>query len=152
MNKFILSIFLLGCVATGSAQSFDYITFRTADGTEKSMAIDGLKLTFAEGKMTASNTVETLSYDLATLGCMYFAAEPTAVTALPVNETAVQVKNGGLYVAAPAGTQVLLYAIDGRILGAFTKQNSDVELLGNRLTPGTYIVKVGGCSYKLLAR
>lgn len=152
MKRTILSIFLLGCVAFASAQSYDYITFRTADGAEKSMAIDGLKLTFAEGKMTARNVVETLSYELSKLGSMYFAAQPTAVAALPVNSTAVQVKNGSLYVAAPVGTQVLLYAIDGRLLAAFTKQNSEVELLGNRLAPGTYLVKAGGCTYKIFAR
>lgn len=152
MKKVILSLLLLGCVAAGSAQSYDYITFRTAEGAEQSMALDGLKITFDGGKMTARNAVETLSYDLATLGSMYFAAQPTAVAALPVNAAAVQVKDGSLYVTAPAGTQVLLYAIDGRLLAAFTKQNSEVELLGNRLAPGTYIVKAGGYSYKLLAQ
>jgi hypothetical protein len=47
---------------------------------------------------------------------------------------------------------VQLYAIDGRLLAADVKQTSAEEQIGARLSAGTYIVKVGNKSYKLLAR
>lgn len=152
MKSFIFSLLFVGCAAAGVAQNVDYLTFRTADGTEQSLAIDGLKITFAEGKLVATNTVETVSYDLATLSYMFFAAQPTALETLAAGQQGAQVRGGLLYVNAPAATQVQLYAIDGRLLAADVKQTSAEEQIGARLSAGTYIVKVGNQSYKLLAR
>lgn len=152
MKTFILSLLFAGCAAVGAAQNADYLTFRTADGTEQSLAIDGLKITFAEGKLVATNAVETVSYDLATLSSMFFAAQPTALETLAAGQQGAQVRGGLLYVNAPAGTQVQLYAIDGRLLAADVKHSSAEEQVGARLSAGTYIVKVGNQSYKLLAR
>ena len=152
MKTFILSLLFVGCAAVGAAQNVDYLTFRTADGTEQSLSVDGLKITFAEGKLVARNAVATVSYDLATLSSMFFAAQPTALEGLVAQQQGAQVRGGLLYVNAPAGTQVLLYAIDGRLLAADVKQSSAEEQVGARLSAGTYIVKVGNQSYKLLAR
>jgi hypothetical protein len=152
MKSFIFSLLFVGCAAAGVAQNVDYLTFRTADGTEQSLAIDGLKITFAEGKLVATNAVETVSYDLATLSSMFFAAQPTALETLAAGQQGARVRGGLLYVNAPAATQVQLYAIDGRLLAADVKQTSVEEQIGARLSAGTYIVKVGNQSYKLLAR
>ena len=108
MKTFILSLLFAGCAAVGAAQNADYLTFRTADGTEQSLAIDGLKITFAEGKLVARNAVETITYDLATLSSMFFSAQPTALEALVAGPQSAQVRGGLLYVNAPAGTQVQL--------------------------------------------
>jgi hypothetical protein len=98
MKSFIFSLLFVGCAAAGVAQNVDYLTFRTADGTEQSLAIDGLKITFAEGKLVATNAVGTVSYDLATLSYMFFAAQPTALETLAAGQQGAQVRGGLLYV------------------------------------------------------
>ena len=53
MKRILLLLMCLPAFAA-QAQDYGYLTFRTADGTEQSIAAAGLKITFTDGKMLAT--------------------------------------------------------------------------------------------------
>lgn len=125
---------------TASAQSYSYLTFRQANGSEKSISTSGLKLTFADGNLVATNGTETVTYALSDMAKMYFSTTTTAISQAETGNVSAAIVNGTLQVNAPAGTRVSVYAIDGR------------EMPHEGLTSGAYVVKVGNKVLKLMAK
>mgnify|MGYP007037207430 CR=1 FL=1 len=60
MKRSLLLIFALVCTFAVKAQSLDYLTVRTIEGTEQSFSLDQLKLTFVDGKVVATGSHEEL--------------------------------------------------------------------------------------------
>ena len=75
MKKHFLTIAAtLAFAANAQAQKADYLTFQTTDGTEKSITASGLKITFKNGMLTASNGTDTQTFSLPLLSRMFFSA------------------------------------------------------------------------------
>ncbi len=125
---------------TASAQSYSYLTFRQADGSETSLKTAGLKLTFADGNLVAANGTETATFALANMAKMYFSTSATAIDQATSAQVSASIVNGALQVAAPAGTPVSVYSLDGR------------EMPHQGLASGVYVVKVGNKVLKLMAK
>lgn len=123
---------------TASAQS--YLTFRQTDGSEKSLSTSGLKLTFADGNLVATNGSETATFALSSMAKMYFSNNSTAINQASTAEVSAAIVNGTLQVNAPAGTSVSVYGLDGR------------EMPHQGLASGVYVVKVGHKVLKLMAK
>ncbi len=123
---------------TASAQS--YLTFRQTDGSEKSLSTSGLKLTFADGKLVATNGSETATFALSSMAKMYFSNSSTAIDQINTAEVSASIVNGTLQVNAPAGTPVSVYGLDGR------------EMPHQGLASGVYVVRVGQKVLKLMAK
>ena len=143
MKKFYLLFLLMGFSLCGFAQSYDYLTLRTADGTEKSLGIDGLRITFADGKLNADNGRESASVPLADMSCMFFSLQTTGIgSQASLSDASLQVRivGGRLITNAPAGSSIRVYGVDGR------------QVSTARLAAGTYIVNINGRTFKLLAR
>ena len=139
MKKHFLTIAAtLAFAANAQAQKADYLTFQTTDGTEKSITASGLKITFKNGMLTASNGTDTQTFSLPLLSRMFFSATPTGTTA--GNEATASIVGGKLIVNAPAGTSVTVYTADGR------RANP------SRLEKGIYIVRLGNKTLKLTAQ
>lgn len=131
---------LLASTSVTQARDFDYLTFLDANGSERSLPVDGLKITFADGKLHASAASKDVVFELSQLREMFFSLTPTGISSVGNDEVKVGIVDGQLRVDAPAGSHVAVYAADGRL----------VE--GRTLTRGLYIVKVNDKTYKLLAR
>lgn len=153
MKRIILSIAVLAafCVSAG-AQSYDYLTFRAADGTERSMSIDGLRITFADGRMSATNATESFDTPLSALSLMFFAETPTAIKGVNLGASQPDYRDGLLSVNAPQGGKISLYTADGRLVSLHVKQADGTEQIPLNLLRGVYIVNVNGETTKLNVR
>lgn len=139
--KHIYLTFALAFGALGlSAQSLDYLTFRTAGGTEQSLPIDGVKMVIADGRLQVSSPQANLEFALSELNCFFFAAEPTAIRTVSDGQPSVSIVGGTLRTDAPAGSRISVFTSDGR----------RVPTTG--LSAGTYIVKINDRTFKTLAR
>lgn len=152
MKSILFGLALACCATAASAQGTDYLTFRTADGAERSLLADGLKITFSDGKLTARNAAESIELPLNDLGLMFFSSTPTGIATAEADKAAAAISNGSLCVEAPAGSRVSLYTPDGRLVGSYVKGNSGAEALCGNLPAGVYIVNINGKTCKLLAR
>lgn len=132
------------------AQDYGYLTFRTADGTEQSIAAAGLKITFADGKMLATAGTETLDIALSDLAAMFFAAERTGIDKVGADNAAAldwRFDEGGLHAAAADGeTAIRLYDASGKVVA------SGRGSLSAKLDKGIYVMKAAGRTIKVLAR
>lgn len=131
----------LATTLTAAAQSYDYLTFRTADGTEKSLASDGLKITFADGTLTATTGSETATFTLADLATMFFAESATGIANATANAApTAQIIGGNLVVSGAAGQDVSVYTTDGR------------RTATSGLAAGLYLVRIGQTTLKVVAQ
>lgn len=137
----LLAILLLGAMPA-AAQSYEYLTFQETDGTEASLAIDNLKITFSDGTLLAENGSEQTSYAISALNKMYFSTTATGITsaANQASDLSVSIKNGKLVVEGATDQAVSIYSLDGR------------QVARQGLTSGVYIVRVGNQAFKVLAR
>lgn len=140
MKRSLLLIFALVCTFAVKAQSLDYLTVRTMEGTEQSFSLDQLKLTFADGKVVATSKGETTTFDFANLDFMFFTTEPTAIEKVSDGGCTVSIVGGNLQTNAPAGSTIHVFTPDGKRVG----QSS--------LNRGVYLVQINGRTYKTIAR
>lgn len=153
MRRLFLTLALVSGICTGlCAQNFDYLTVRTTDGGERSLPVDGLRLTFEDGQLVARTSETTVTYPLADLSAMFFAVQPTGIASLQAAQPAPVFRDGRLTVSAPAGTDVRLYAADGRLVACFVKGTDGSESFAPALTRGVYVVSMNGRTFKFLAR
>lgn len=134
-----------------SAQTYSYLTVKMSNGTEQSLKLDGLKLTFDGSTLTAANSEETANFTLANLATMYFSVNPTGIDAVTTPAAATSFKAGRLIVDAPAGTSVSVYNVAGQLVGKYNKATNGAEQLGSNFEHGVYIVRAGSNTSKLLA-
>ena len=132
MRKLLTLLFVLSTLPC-AAQSYDYLTLRQTNGDETSFSSDKLKITFDNG-------VQTASVALGEINKMFFASAPTAISnVFTKGSIAPAIRNGRLSVQSGAAVQV--YSADGRSL------SPDATF-----TPGIYLVKVNGQTFKVTAQ
>ena len=110
--------------------SYNYLVFTTQEGTEKSVAVENLKLTFVNGQMVVDNGVETQTYDLSSLSKMFFA------------ENSV---DGIVETTIDANEEVDVFTVSGIGMGKFNNVNEAKKSLGR----GVYIFKQGSKTNKI---
>lgn len=126
---------------SASAQSYNYLTFQQTDGAVRSLSLDGLKLTFAEGNLVATNGTTQTTFPLSALQKMFFSSEAVGIhSASADSPVGVRIEGGTLHVDAPSDSEIAIYGIDGR------------RVPSTGLGQGVYVVKVNGKTYKVLAK
>ena len=110
--------------------SYNYLVFTTQEGTEKSVAVENLKLTFVNGQMVIDNGVETQTYDLSSLSKMFFA------------ENSV---DGIVETTIDANEEVDVFTVSGIGMGKFNNVDEAKKSLGR----GVYIFKQGSKTNKI---
>ena len=149
MKRILLLLMCLPAFAA-QAQDYGYLTFRTADGTERSIAAAELKITFADGKMLAVAGTETLDMALSDLASMFFASERTGIDRVGAGDAAAldwRLDEGSLHAAAADGdTMIRLYDASGKAVA------SGRGALSLKLDKGIYVMKAAGQTIKVLAR
>ena len=139
MKKILLSLLGMVLGTMAYAQSLDFLTFRMADGSEKSLPVDGMKITFDGAQMHVKASRQTVDFNLVDMNLMFFSAVPTALEEVHDASGKVAIINGRLVVDVPSA-KVSVYTMDGR------KVSTDVYL------QGLYLVIVNGRTYKLMAK
>ena len=139
MKKLLTLLFVLSTLPC-AAQSYDYLTLRQTNGEETSFPSDKLKITFDNGVMKFDNGVQTASFPLGDVSKMFFATTSTSISnVFTKGGVAPAIRNGRLSVKSGAAVQV--YSADGRSL------SPDATF-----TPGIYLVKVNGQTFKVTAQ
>lgn len=140
MKRILLLIIATASLFVAKAQSFDYLTVRTMEGSEQSFALDQLKLTFADGKVVATSHGETTTFDFANLDFMFFTADPTAIESAPGEAFSVSIIGGNLQTNAPTDSDIRIYTPDGKRVGQ------------SGLNRGVYLVRINGRTFKTISR
>lgn len=142
MKKAILAVLLVAYALQAEAQSYGFITIKSASGAEKSYPAVGTKITFSAGTMavaTAEGTAATLP--LAELATMRFGQTATAISSVNASlKPTVKGGRGRIEVEGSEGLAVAVYSADGRRVGL------------EGLAPGMYVVSVGGRNFKTLVK
>lgn len=129
---------IAAALLTLGAQADDvkYLTFKTADGSTKSLSIaEGLTIRFADGKIVASAAGEEFTADLGDMISMWFDVTPTAIGNIINDELA-------------EGTTVRVYNMEGRLV----KSYQHAAGVSAELPAGTYVISAGTKVAKVLVK
>lgn len=142
MKSLLLTLALALGATTVSAQNFDSLKLQQKDGTEKTISLEGLKITFNNGNLVAANAKQTETVSLDKMAKMYFFDTTTGIddATVAAGEVSVSIVNGKLNVEAPKGSSVRVYNVEGR------------QMQQDNLQKGVYIVRVNDQTFKVLAR
>ena len=132
MKKIILSLFTIMLVMQMRAADYDYLTFQLQDGTEQSVAVSGLRLTFSNGVLTAVNAATSQTITLSQLSKMYFSATTGVQEISSVSSAAV----------------LDVYSASGMYMGRY----ADAQTLKSSLPAGMYVIKTDGTTYKTVVK
>lgn len=132
MTKTLIVATLLGWGTATQANTYSYLTFQKADSSCVAVALESLSMTFANGKLIATNGADTYELSVVDLSRMFFSnTTPTGIADLAAD--------------LAANTQVEVYALTGASLGAFANLR-DFE---QGAPKGVYVVRTNGRTLKL---
>lgn len=131
LRKTLLLCLLALPFGTVLADELPYLSFETSDGEVKTIGVEGLKITFSDGTMTAKNNETELSLPTASLSRMYFSST-TGVAELGSNA------------ALKAGE---IFNLQGVRVGT-TSPTGDIE----GVPTGVYLVKRNGITRKVVVK
>ncbi len=132
MKKVLLVIVSLIGFATAKAYDYPYLTFQNADGTEQSVSVEGLTITYADGQLSIVGNGVTQKLDAAQLSKMYFATEASSIETLNRD-------NDG---------RVEIYSVFGIFLGNYDSAQQAVSALEK----GVYVMKSASETHKIIVR
>lgn len=114
---------LLGTLAAQAAD-YQYLTIEKKDGTALSMTAVGLNITYANGKMTATNGTETATLALTELSRMFFSNTKDATAIATIEDLQPE-------------TAATVYDLSGRLVASEVMPSA----LSSQLRKGVYIVR-----------
>ena len=134
--KRLFIIFIL-CAAFGfsvQAGDYDYLAFRSNDGTEISLSVSNLKITFSNGQLVAVNSETNQTFSLSDLNKMYF--------------TNSAITNIEEVLPTDLDTEVEIFTTSGVSKGRYNNLNQARQTLSK----GVYIVKQSEKTYKIAVK
>ena len=134
MKHYLLATLLLAATLTTGAATYDYLVFETSDGTQLSMTAEGMKLTYNDGMLTATNGSVTKTIPTNALSRMFFSNTMQGDDATAISTATADDLND-------CETQV--YDLSGRLIAPRTS-----NLEPTNLRPGLYIFKKGNTTTK----
>ena len=128
MKKVFVGL-LLAMSMQAMADDYGYLTFTKGDGSARSLAVDGLTITFADGKATVQNATESETFTLSDLAKMFFSVDEETTMGISLTPT-----------PSPTGEGSNYYSLDG------------LKLSGKPTKTGVYIVKSNGVTKKIAVK
>ena len=125
------------CAAFGlsvQAGDYTYLAFRCNDGTEISLSVSNLKITFSNGQLVAVNSETNQTFSLSDLNKMYF--------------TNSAITNMEEVLPTDLDTEVEIFTTSGVSKGRYNNLNQALQ----KLTKGVYIVKQSEKTYKIAVK
>ncbi len=135
MNKRLL--LLIGTCLSGAtvcADTYPYLTFQKSDGSAVSMAVSSLTMTFADGKLVASNGTDAQELTVADLASMNFSKSATS----GIEDMAISDADG----------EIEAFSLQGVSYGKF----STLQAFKDKATAGVYVIKGNGKTQKMAVR
>ncbi len=136
------------------AEFYPYLVFTQLDNTEQSISVDGLKITFSDGNLCATQGSQTLTLPLTALSGMHFATSPTGIEAVSTQNatTKASIKGRQISVTTTEPASVTIYNAWGMQLAATTLSAGETRLVTDALPTGIYAVVINGKTQKLCVR
>ena len=125
---------LFGTLAAQAAD-YQYLTIEKKDGTALSMTAVGLNITYADGKMTATNGTETATLALTELIRMFFSNSKEATAIAAIEDLQPE-------------TAATVYDLSGRLVASEVLPST----LNAQLRKGIYIVRQDTKTIKIQVR
>lgn len=152
-KKMLLTAAAMLTGLTVHAADYGYLTFQQADGTLTTLAAEGLKITFADGKLIAKQGTQTATLDLNELKTMFFSNDgSTSVASINGNAPKITISNGQIQITTKENASAKLYRIDGRTEGSQNIDAGQTVTLAKGLAKGIYIVSINGVKTKVLVK
>ena len=87
MKRILLFLLLALPLMSASADDYRFLAFQTQDGTVQTLPITGLRITFADGQLIATDGTTNVTLPLSELSKMFFSnTEVTAIESVAVSE------------------------------------------------------------------
>lgn len=136
-KKAIMALVASLVIATAWADDYPYLTFRTSNGEEVSVATSSLVITFENGNMVATTDGTPLTISLADLSKMFFSADATGIDE-------VTTKDG----LENADEPVEVFTLTGISVGKYENLNQ----AKSTLQKGIYVVKGSSQTLKIAVK
>lgn len=134
-KRFTFLFSLLLSLTVANAENYPYLTFKTLDGSEVSVGVESLTMTFSDGKLLVSNGTESQELPVEQLGCMFFSKE--------------NVNTGISEVSAERKSELVqVYTLSGGSLGSF----SNLQQWRKTAKTGVYVVNNNGKIQKIAVK
>ena len=150
---FIISALAWLAATPGHAEDYGYVVFEHSGGTVQAVQAMGLKITFADGQLTATPaTGEPLTVSLADMAAMRFATEaPTGIGSI---EAGARVAASGRRITVTLGAHAhaTVATPSGMAVARFCTAAAGAEFTTHALESGVYIVKTDSTTTKILVR
>lgn len=150
----VLAAFSLLFAKQAAAEVYPYMAFTLLDSTEQYIGADGLKITFSNGNLCATQGTQTITVPLASLSGMHFASSTTGIEQQGAAAPAAKVtaSNGRITVACTAASSVAVYNAWGVQLAATTLAAGQERTVASSLPKGVYAVVINGKTQKLCVK
>ena len=131
IKRFLLFLLMALPLVSAQADDFQYLAFQTQDGTVQTLPITGLRITFADGQLIATDGTTNVTLPLSELSKMFFSnTEVTAIESVAVSE--------GRY-------EGVVYNLQGVRVGSIREGGNSLQSLPR----GIYIVTRQGKTEKI---
>ena len=131
IKRFLLLLLMALPLVSAQADGFQFLAFQTQNGAVQTLPVTGLRITFSNGQLVATDGTSALTLPLSELSKMFFSeSEVTAIESIAVSEG----RNEGA-----------VYNLQGVRVGSI--RNGEMSLQG--LPRGIYIVTRQGRTEKI---
>lgn len=151
-RRLLITVCVLMAAFQVFATDYKYLNIQKQDGDESSFLLNGLKLSFSGGVLTASQNGAKTTYEVADLAKMYFSETQTAIQSVEKSHTAVSLQGSSLLIKAPAGTLSRVFDASGKLVMSTTISSDGTPSSVELLQPGIYLVKAGNQTLKILVK
>lgn len=149
MKKIIFILAILALPLVVKATAYDYLIISQQDGTQTTLSVDGLTMTFANGMLVAQTSDDSRQFELSTLATMFFSEEPSGISQTTASPVSIRLTGRLLQVSAPEGATVTIATAGGMLIDRYRAAGYDAT---TALRPGIYIIKVNDKSSKLCVK
>ncbi|MBQ8098653.1 MAG: T9SS type A sorting domain-containing protein [Bacteroidaceae bacterium] len=139
-------------VAQVSADDLKYLNLQDQNGSVVSLSLSGLKLTFSDGVLTATQNGSQKTFTITDLNKMFFSAEETGIKSARKAQSGLELNGSNLLLNVPAGTVARIYDGQGRLVLTSTIAAEGKAIQLSDLQSGIYVVKAGEVTKKILLK
>ena len=150
---FIISALAWLTATAGHAEDYGYIVFEKSSGAVQAVDAMGLKITFSDGKLTATPTTgEPLTMNLTDMAVMRFASEaPTGIDS-PEADTSVRTDGSSIVVTLGTHAHATIATPSGMTVAQFVTTGSGETFSTRPIKSGVYIIKTDSTTTTILVR
>ncbi len=114
MKKLLVLILSVAGIATARSYDYPYLTFQNVDGSEKSVSVESLVITYVNNQLVVCGDGVNQNFDVSQLSKMFFASETSGIESLNIaNDGSVEIYDMfGIYLGTYQSKQHALSSLE----------------------------------------